>query len=94
MLDNLDDDEDEEKYEPPSKDLKVGLKVQDLRKVFNGDFVAVDKVNLDIYENQITALLGHNGAGKTTTMSILTGNVCFSNVSCGAGRWFREIVSQ
>ena len=28
---------------------------------------------MNIYEGQITALLGHNGAGKTTTLSILTG---------------------
>lgn len=30
-------------------------------------------VCLNIFQNQITILLGHNGAGKTTTMSILTG---------------------
>lgn len=30
-------------------------------------------MSLDIYEGQITALLGHNGAGKTTLLSILTG---------------------
>ena len=35
--------------------------------------VAVDGLSLNMYEGQITALLGHNGAGKTTTMSILTG---------------------
>ena len=35
--------------------------------------VAVNELNLTMYEGQITALLGHNGAGKTTTMSILTG---------------------
>ena len=35
--------------------------------------VAVDSLNLNMYEGQITALLGHNGAGKTTTISILTG---------------------
>ena len=34
---------------------------------------AVDNVSLNIYKDQITALLGHNGAGKTTTMSMLTG---------------------
>lgn len=34
---------------------------------------AVDNLNLDMYNGQITALLGHNGAGKTTTMSMLTG---------------------
>jgi ATP-binding cassette, subfamily A (ABC1), member 3 len=33
----------------------------------------VEKLNLRIFEDQITVLLGHNGAGKTTTMSMLTG---------------------
>jgi ATP-binding cassette, subfamily A (ABC1), member 3 len=33
----------------------------------------VDNLNLNIYKNQIFALLGHNGAGKTTTISMLTG---------------------
>ena len=28
---------------------------------------------LDMYENEITVLLGHNGAGKTVTMGMLTG---------------------
>lgn len=28
---------------------------------------------MNLYEDQITVLLGHNGAGKTTTMSMLTG---------------------
>ena len=35
--------------------------------------VAVSGMSLDMYEGEITALLGHNGAGKTTTMSMLTG---------------------
>ena len=34
---------------------------------------AVNNLCLEIYHDQITALLGHNGAGKTTTMSMLTG---------------------
>ena len=29
---------------------------------------ALRKLNLSLYEGQITAFLGHNGAGKTTTM--------------------------
>ena len=37
---------------------------------------AVNEVCLDIYEGQITALLGHNGAGKTTTIFMLTGLCC------------------
>ena len=28
---------------------------------------------MDIYEGQITALLGHNGAGKTTLIALITG---------------------
>lgn len=35
--------------------------------------VAVENTNLNMFEGQITVLLGHNGAGKTTTMSMLTG---------------------
>ena len=58
--------------------MSVGIKIRNLRKVFQSfgglnKKVAVDGVNLDIYSGEITALLGHNGAGKTTTMSILTG---------------------
>ena len=28
---------------------------------------------MDIYEGQITGIIGHNGAGKTTLFNILTG---------------------
>ena len=39
--------------------------------------VAVNDLDLDMLEGQITALLGHNGAGKTTTMFMLTGQYIF-----------------
>ncbi|CAG9311641.1 unnamed protein product [Blepharisma stoltei] len=48
------------------------MTVRGLRKHF-GDKIAVDGLDLDIFRNQIFALLGHNGAGKTTTLSMLTG---------------------
>ncbi|KAL4686019.1 hypothetical protein H8959_001616, partial [Pygathrix nigripes] len=35
--------------------------------------VAVNDLSLNLYEGQITVLLGHNGAGKSTTLSILSG---------------------
>jgi ATP-binding cassette subfamily A (ABC1) protein 3 len=65
------------KFESPPHNLHVGIKIKKLYKVYEslGGFnkkVAVDGITLDIYNGQITALLGHNGAGKTTTMSIPT----------------------
>ncbi|ETV67436.1 hypothetical protein H257_16318 [Aphanomyces astaci] len=54
------------------------LSIQNLRKVFavpGGVKVAVKGINLTMYKNQITCLLGHNGAGKTTLISMLTGMI-------------------
>ncbi|RHZ01022.1 hypothetical protein DYB31_010702, partial [Aphanomyces astaci] len=54
------------------------LRIQNLRKVFavpGGEKVAVKGINLTMYKNQITCLLGHNGAGKTTLISMLTGMI-------------------
>ncbi|CAH1794818.1 unnamed protein product [Owenia fusiformis] len=57
--------------------IKAGIQIRNLRKVFKEgtkkEHVAVAGMTLDMFEGQITALLGHNGAGKTTTMSMLTG---------------------
>ena len=50
--------------------------INGLRKVFStpdGPKVAVDGLNVIMYEGQIFVLLGHNGAGKTTTINMLTG---------------------
>lgn len=44
-------------------------------KVGNKTKEAVRDLTLNMYEGQITVLLGHNGAGKTTTLSMLTGRV-------------------
>lgn len=52
---------------------RAGIQMRGLRKVFANNLIAVNPMTLDMYENQITVLLGHNGAGKTTTMSMLTG---------------------
>ncbi|KXJ71644.1 hypothetical protein RP20_CCG020100 [Aedes albopictus] len=56
--------------DPPIE--RAGVRIRHLRKVY-GKKVAVDGLDLNMYEDQITVLLGHNGAGKTTTMSMLTG---------------------
>ncbi|KAJ7305756.1 hypothetical protein JRQ81_010122 [Phrynocephalus forsythii] len=61
--------------EEPS-DLVSGIKIKHLSKVFKvggKTREAVRDLTLNMYEGQITVLLGHNGAGKTTTLSMLTG---------------------
>ncbi|XP_060570838.1 phospholipid-transporting ATPase ABCA3-like isoform X2 [Ruditapes philippinarum] len=76
-----------EHFERDPQGSKVGISIRHLRKVFGGnrikqcfkkgnsfkDKVAVNDTNLNMFEGQITSLLGHNGAGKTTTISMLTG---------------------
>ncbi|KAM3964373.1 phospholipid-transporting ATPase ABCA3 [Aphomia sociella] len=61
-------------------DLAVGVKIKNLTKIF-GPNIAVNNLSLNIYDDQITVLLGHNGAGKSTTISMLTGNLA---MTCGS----------
>ncbi len=58
--------------EAEPKGIVAGIQVRGLRKVYDKK-VAVNNLTLNMYEDQITVLLGHNGAGKSTTMSMLTG---------------------
>uniref|UniRef100_A0A4X2KQT5 ABC transporter domain-containing protein n=1 Tax=Vombatus ursinus TaxID=29139 RepID=A0A4X2KQT5_VOMUR len=58
------------------KDLFAGIRICNLSKVLfhrNTMKKAVNNLTLNMYEGQITVLLGHNGAGKTTILSMLTG---------------------
>ncbi len=49
----------------------IAIKINDLTKVYK-DVIAVDKLNLEIKEGELFALLGVNGAGKTTTIKMLS----------------------
>jgi len=40
-----------------------------------GGFVAVNKLNLKLYNDEIFCFLGHNGAGKTTSLNVLIGQL-------------------
>uniref|UniRef100_A0A674DGC7 ATP binding cassette subfamily A member 3 n=1 Tax=Salmo trutta TaxID=8032 RepID=A0A674DGC7_SALTR len=56
--------------------LVSGVKIKHLNKEFkvgNKTRQAVKDLTVNMFEGQITVLLGHNGAGKTTTLSMLTG---------------------
>jgi ABC-2 type transport system ATP-binding protein len=50
----------------------VAVSVQDLTRTF-GDFIAVDRISLDVKKGHIFGFLGPNGAGKSTTIRMLCG---------------------
>lgn len=46
------------------------LSVKDLTKYY-GKFLALEKINFEIANNEIFALIGPNGAGKSTTLKVI-----------------------
>lgn len=50
----------------------MSIRIEQVNKRF-GDFVALDKVNLQIKTGELTALLGPSGSGKTTLLRIIAG---------------------
>jgi len=50
------------------------LEILSISKSFNGVKV-LDKVNFDVFEGEVHALIGENGAGKSTLMKILIGAI-------------------
>ena len=48
------------------------IEMREITKIF-GEFVANDKINLELRKSEIHALLGENGAGKSTLMNMLAG---------------------
>ncbi|CAL8304084.1 unnamed protein product [Merluccius merluccius] len=82
LLNEKEEEEDAEKalkgefIEVEPAGLVSGVKIKHLAKEFklgNKTRQAVRDLTLNMFEGQITVLLGHNGAGKTTTLSMLTG---------------------
>lgn len=55
-------------FEAEPQGMKLGVAVNKLGMVYNNGKVALNNLDMNFYENQITSFLGHNGAGKTTTM--------------------------
>ncbi|CAN9508853.1 unnamed protein product [Ophioblennius macclurei] len=68
----------DETAEPVSPEFrgKEAIRINNIRKVYKEKDNVVEALRgltFDIYEGQITALLGHSGAGKSTLMNILCG---------------------
>jgi ABC-2 type transport system ATP-binding protein len=53
-------------------DSAYAVTLRDLEKRF-GDFIAVNRVSLDVKKGEIFGFLGPNGAGKSTTIRMLCG---------------------
>ena len=51
---------------------KLILRADNVTMQFGG-VVAVNNLNLEVYENEIVAIIGPNGAGKTTAFNVFTG---------------------
>ncbi|KAH8363959.1 hypothetical protein KR084_000913 [Drosophila pseudotakahashii] len=59
-------------FEADPQGKTAGVQIRGLSKTF-GKMEVVKSVSFDMFEDQITVLMGHNGAGKTTLISMLTG---------------------
>lgn len=53
----------QEDFEQDPQNMKAGIKIRNMTKRFGKDTV-VNQLSLNMYEDQITVLLGHNGAGE------------------------------
>ncbi|XP_052050613.1 ABC-type organic anion transporter ABCA8B isoform X2 [Apodemus sylvaticus] len=65
-------------FEPVSPEFhgKESIRIRNISKEYKGKpnkIEALKDLTLDIYEGQITAVLGHSGAGKSTLLNILSG---------------------
>jgi multiple sugar transport system ATP-binding protein len=59
--------------------------LENISKVFDGNVVAVDEVNLDITDKEFMVIVGPSGCGKTTTLRMIAGleNITEGNISIG-----------
>ncbi|XP_063149522.1 ABC-type organic anion transporter ABCA8-like isoform X1 [Candoia aspera] len=79
---------------PPEFDGKEAVRLNNMKKKYktkSTETEALKGLSLDIYEGQITAILGHSGAGKTTLLNILSG---LSKPSDGSASIFKYNVSE
>ena len=55
---------------------KILLEIKNLKKIYHnkqGETLAVDNVNFDVYQQEILAIVGPSGCGKSTLLSLISG---------------------
>jgi len=53
--------------------VELAIRTEHLTKIYSGQVIAVNDMNLEVPNGSIYGLLGPNGAGKTTTLRLLLG---------------------
>lgn len=53
------------------------LKIMNFTKIYKGNKIAADNLNITVEAGDIYGFIGHNGAGKTTTMKAVVGALEF-----------------
>jgi ABC-2 type transport system ATP-binding protein len=59
----------------PHEPAPAAIQTRDLVKRYPPDTLAVDRLDLEVWQGEFFGLLGPNGAGKTTTIGMLTTRV-------------------
>lgn len=80
--------QDESNYQKIYKQEEC-LRILNIQKTFDDGKVALKGASLNLYKNEIFALLGHNGAGKSTLINIMSGlyqssggKVMYNGINC------------
>jgi len=55
-----------------NSNLKPALKISNLKKTYDNEFIALKGIDLEVQQGDFFALLGANGAGKSTTIGIIS----------------------
>ncbi|MBO0887609.1 ATP-binding cassette domain-containing protein, partial [Candidatus Bathyarchaeota archaeon] len=51
------------------------VQLSDIAVQYPNGVIALDKINLDVFQNDLVGLMGPNGAGKSTLLSVILGLV-------------------
>lgn len=51
------------------------IKFENVNKVFSGEAIALENVNLEIYQGEFVFFIGRSGAGKSTVLRLLSGQM-------------------
>ncbi|KPM09114.1 ABC transporter-like protein 14, partial [Sarcoptes scabiei] len=66
---------DIEKISDSERSCRNLIEIKNVYKIFDKKTVAISNLSLEIYESQITAIIGQNGAGKTSLLNMLNGSM-------------------